>query len=76
LTWFFDSPLICFVHYQAREFGNELRASTKVNRNLNPGGAWLEGQGAGGLDTSTVSDAYAKMLRIFIPLLVDEVSLV
>lgn len=30
-------------------------------------------QGTGGADTSTVSDAYAKMLRIFIPLLVDEV---
>ena len=68
--------MFCFLYYQAREFGNELRASTKVNRNLNPGGAWLEGQGAGSMDTSTVSEAYAKMLRIFIPLLVDEVILV
>ena len=61
------------MNYQAREFGKELRASTKVNRTLNPGGTWLEGQGAGSVDTSTVSEAYAKMLRIFIPLLVDEV---
>lgn len=61
---------------EAREFGNELRASTKVTRNSNSGGAWLEGttggQAGGSIDTSTVSDAYAKMLRIFIPLLVDE----
>lgn len=62
--------------HQAREFANELRASTKVSRST---GAWLDStqggaaQGAGGADTSTVSEAYAKMLRIFIPLLVDEV---
>lgn len=62
---------------EAREFANELRASTKVSRST---GAWLESsqggvaQGTGGADTSTVSDAYAKMLRIFIPLLVDESS--
>ncbi|KAG0622466.1 hypothetical protein M758_3G099500 [Ceratodon purpureus] len=62
---------------EAREFANELRASTKVSRST---GAWLDSsqggaaQGAGGADTSTVSDAYAKMLRIFIPLLVDESS--
>ncbi|KAH6559562.1 hypothetical protein KP509_1Z003000 [Ceratopteris richardii] len=61
---------------EAREFGNELRASTKVTRNPNSSGAWMDGstggQSSGGPDTSTVSDAYAKMLRIFIPLLVDE----
>lgn len=63
---------------EAREFANELRASTKVSRST---GAWLDSSqagaaqgGAGGADTSTVSDAYAKMLRIFIPLLVDESS--
>eukprot|EP00249_Psilotum_nudum_P012124 c23592_g1_i1 orf=378-3053(+) len=60
---------------EAREFANELRASSKVTRSA--GGAWLEnstsgGQMGGGADTSTVSDAYSKMLRIFIPLLVDE----
>lgn len=30
-------------------------------------------QNANNADTSTVSEAYAKMLTIFIPLLVDEV---
>ncbi|KAJ7570160.1 hypothetical protein O6H91_01G108600 [Diphasiastrum complanatum] len=63
---------------EAREFANELRASTKVSRSS---GAWLDGSTSGsgfsgsGSDTATatVSDAYAKMLRIFIPLLVDEV---
>ncbi|KAH9551801.1 hypothetical protein CY35_09G031900 [Sphagnum magellanicum] len=62
---------------EAREFANELRASTKV---LKSTGAWLDStqggaaQGAGGGDNSPVSEAYAKMLRIFIPLLVDESS--
>jgi hypothetical protein len=61
-------------HLQAREFENELRAQTKVSKSA---GAWLEGSGGSSLgsgsDTSNVSDAYARMLRIFIPLLVDEV---
>lgn len=44
----------------------------------NPTG-WLEGftgsgQNAQAADTSSVSDAYAKMLTIFVPLLVDEVK--
>lgn len=61
---------------QAREFANELRASTKASRNPT---VWLEGstgsgQNVNATDTSTVSDAYAKMLTIFIPLLVDEVK--
>lgn len=59
---------------QAREFANELRASTKVSRNPT---VWLEGSTGSSqnanTDTSAVSDAYAKMLTIFIPLLVDEV---
>lgn len=60
---------------QAREFANELRASTKTSRNPT---VWLEAstasnQSAHAADTSSVSDAYAKMLTIFIPLLVDEV---
>lgn len=62
-------------HLQAREFANELRASTKASRNPT---VWLEGttgpgQNVNNSDTSTVSEAYAKMLTIFIPLLVDEV---
>ncbi|XAR61815.1 hypothetical protein NMG60_11016338 [Bertholletia excelsa] len=61
---------------EAREFANELRASTKASRNPT---VWLEGstgssQSANTADTSTVSEAYAKMLTIFIPLLVDESS--
>ncbi|OEL29368.1 Exocyst complex component SEC3A [Dichanthelium oligosanthes] len=61
---------------EAREFANELRASTKAPKNP---AVWLEGSNGSGhngssADTSTVSDAYSKMLTIFIPLLVDESS--
>ncbi|KAF5198843.1 Exocyst complex component sec3a [Thalictrum thalictroides] len=61
---------------EAREFANELRASTKAPRNPS---VWLEAssgsnQTVNSADTSTVSEAYAKMLTIFIPLLVDESS--
>ncbi|KAF5468394.1 hypothetical protein F2P56_012546 [Juglans regia] len=61
---------------EAREFANELRASTKAPKTPT---VWLEastgsGQNTNAADTSTVSDAYAKMLTIFIPLLVDESS--
>ncbi|KAL5715080.1 Exocyst complex component S3A [Ranunculus cassubicifolius] len=61
---------------EAREFANELRASTKAPRNPS---VWLEAssgsnQTVSSADTSTVSEAYAKMLTIFIPLLVDESS--
>lgn len=64
-------------HLQAREFANELRASTKASRNPT---VWLEAsansnQSVNNTDTSTVSEAYSKMLTIFIPLLVDEVIL-
>ena len=61
---------------QAREFANELRAGTKAPRNA---AVWLDGpigsgQNVNSADTSAISDAYAKMLTIFIPLLVDEVK--
>eukprot|EP00262_Sarcandra_glabra_P007570 TRINITY_DN20462_c0_g1_i1.p1 TRINITY_DN20462_c0_g1~~TRINITY_DN20462_c0_g1_i1.p1 ORF type:complete len:797 (+),score=191.86 TRINITY_DN20462_c0_g1_i1:352-2391(+) len=61
---------------EAREFANELRASTKASRNPP---VWLEAsvgsnQTMNNADTSTVSEAYGKMLTIFIPLLVDESS--
>ncbi|KAK7291152.1 hypothetical protein RIF29_06067 [Crotalaria pallida] len=70
------SSLNLLLRREAREFANELRASTKASRNPT---VWLEGstgsgQNANASDTSTVSDAYAKMLTIFIPLLVDESS--
>jgi hypothetical protein len=67
------SSLNLLLRREAREFANELRASTKAQRNPN---VWLEGpnQNVNNTDTSSVSDAYAKMLTIFIPLLVDESS--
>ncbi|GLT70493.1 hypothetical protein SLA2020_425690 [Shorea laevis] len=70
------SSLNLLLRREAREFANELRASTKASRNPT---VWLEpstgsGQNVNAADTSTVSEAYAKMLTIFIPLLVDESS--
>ncbi|XP_061370679.1 exocyst complex component SEC3A-like [Gastrolobium bilobum] len=70
------SSLNLLLRREAREFANELRASTKAPKNPT---VWLEGstgsgQNVNSADTSTVSDAYAKMLTIFIPLLVDESS--
>jgi len=64
------------IHLQAREFANELRASTKASRNPT---VWLEASAGSShsshnADTYAVSEAYAKMLTIFIPLLVDEVK--
>ena len=64
------------IYLQAREFANELCASTKASRNPT---VWLEASAASSqsshnTDTSSVSEAYAKMLTIFIPLLVDEVK--
>ncbi|XP_010906918.1 exocyst complex component SEC3A [Elaeis guineensis] len=61
---------------EVREFANELRASTKASRNPN---LWLEGptastQTANNADTSSLSEAYSKMLTVFIPLFVDESS--
>ncbi|CAD5314863.1 unnamed protein product [Arabidopsis thaliana] len=69
------SSLNLLLRREAREFAKELRASTKVSRNPT---VWLEGSTGSSqnanTDTSAVSDAYAKMLTIFIPLLVDESS--
>ncbi|WMV55515.1 hypothetical protein MTR67_048900 [Solanum verrucosum] len=61
---------------EAREFANELRSSTKASKNPI---VWFEGltglnQSVNNADTSAASEAYAKMLTIFIPLLVDESS--
>lgn len=65
-----------FIPLQARDFSNELRTSTKVSKHPT---VWLEGfagssQSGKEVDTSNVSEAYNKMLTIFIPLLVDEVN--
>ncbi|KAI8003891.1 Exocyst complex component SEC3A [Camellia lanceoleosa] len=70
------SSLNLLLRREAREFSNELRASTKAPRNPT---VWLEGftgssQSVNNSDTSAVSEAYAKILTIFIPLLVDESS--
>ncbi|XP_021749462.1 exocyst complex component SEC3A [Chenopodium quinoa] len=70
------SSLNLLLRREAREFANELRASTKASRNPT---VWLDasagaGQTVSNADTSPVSDAYAKMLTIFVPLLVDESS--
>ncbi|CAI0558742.1 unnamed protein product [Linum tenue] len=69
------SSLNLLLRREAREFANELRASTKASRNPT---VWLEATTGSNqntqTDTSAVSDAYAKMLTIFIPLLVDESS--
>ncbi|KAK6938752.1 Exocyst complex component Sec3, PIP2-binding N-terminal domain [Dillenia turbinata] len=70
------SSLNLLLRREAREFANELRASTKASRNPT---VWLEAstgsnQNMNVADTSSVLDAYAKMLTIFIPLLVDESS--
>ncbi|EFH67629.1 hypothetical protein ARALYDRAFT_891543 [Arabidopsis lyrata subsp. lyrata] len=69
------SSMNLLLRREAREFTNELRASTKVSQNST---VWLEeskgsNQNAN-TDTSAVADAYAKMLTTFIPLLVDESS--
>ncbi|MBA0561121.1 hypothetical protein Golob_017973, partial [Gossypium lobatum] len=70
------SSLNSLLRREAHEFANELRASTKVSKTPN---TWLEtftsgNQSANNADTSAVSDAYAKMMTIFVPLLVDESS--
>ncbi|KAK4490349.1 hypothetical protein RD792_001025 [Penstemon davidsonii] len=70
------SSMNLLLRKEAREFANELRAGTKASKNPT---VWLDGsagsnQSANSADTSTVSEAYSKMLTIFIPLLVDESS--
>ncbi|KFK23976.1 hypothetical protein AALP_AAs72696U000100 [Arabis alpina] len=69
------SSMNLLLRREAREFANELRASTKVSRNPT---VWLEGTTGSShnanTDTSAVSDAYDKMLTIYIPLLIDESS--
>ncbi|EPS72833.1 hypothetical protein M569_01920 [Genlisea aurea] len=70
------SSLNLLLRREAREFSNELRAGTKVSKIPT---IWLDGSVGGnqsmhGADSSAVSEAYGKMLTIFIPLLVDESS--
>ncbi|KAL2249674.1 exocyst complex component SEC3A [Sesamum indicum] len=69
------SSLNLLLRREAREFANELRASTKISKAPTQ---WLDftgsNQSANSADTSNVSEAYSKMLTVFIPLLVDESS--
>jgi len=60
---------------QAREFANELRASAKTSKTPTVWEGFMgSGQNVNSADTAAVSEAYAKILTIFIPLLVDEVK--
>ncbi|MED6182736.1 Exocyst complex component S3A, variant 2 [Stylosanthes scabra] len=70
------SSMNLLLRREACEFANEVRANTKAPRNV---AVWLDssagsGQNINSADTTVLSDAYAKMLTIFIPLLVDECS--
>ncbi|ESW08558.1 hypothetical protein PHAVU_009G055500 [Phaseolus vulgaris] len=70
------SSLNLLLRKEAREFANELRVGVKTSKTPS---VWFEvftgsGQNVNLADTATVSEAYAKMLTIFIPLLVDESS--
>ncbi|KAG9150381.1 hypothetical protein Leryth_014560 [Lithospermum erythrorhizon] len=58
---------------EAREFAHELRSSMKASKSP---ASWLEGSSSSSqtVDTSNISEAYDKMLTVFIPLLVDECS--
>ncbi|KAI3777425.1 hypothetical protein L1987_47225 [Smallanthus sonchifolius] len=58
---------------EVHEFANELRAGTKAPKVQS---VWFEGSTAPNqnVNTSMVSEAYSKMLAVFVPLLVDESS--
>lgn len=61
---------------QAREFSSELRAGSKASKSSTP---LFEGPASANQSisiTDTTADAYYKMITVFIPLLVDEVSFV
>lgn len=62
--------------WQAREFAIELRASALLPRNPI---VWLDGALSANQstveDTSTISEVYTLMLTVFIPCLVDEVTI-
>ncbi|KAK7401116.1 hypothetical protein VNO78_12431 [Psophocarpus tetragonolobus] len=71
------SSLNLLLRKEAREFANELRASAKTTTKTPT--VWLEvftgsGQNVNSADAVAVSESYAKMLTIFIPLFVDESS--
>ncbi|KAK1433546.1 hypothetical protein QVD17_10457 [Tagetes erecta] len=61
------------LRHETREFANELRAGTKAPKVQS---AWFEGSTAPNqnVDTSMISEAYSKMLAVFVPLLVEESS--
>ncbi|KAM0010516.1 putative exocyst complex component Sec3 [Helianthus debilis subsp. tardiflorus] len=61
------------LRHETREFANELRAGTKPPKVQS---VWFEGPTAPNqnVDTSMISEAYTKMLAVFVPLLVEESS--
>jgi hypothetical protein len=66
----------CISFMQAREFSSELRAGSKASKSSTP---LFEGPASANQSisiTDTTADAYYKMITVFIPLLVDEVSFV
>ncbi|GMH18402.1 hypothetical protein Nepgr_020243 [Nepenthes gracilis] len=70
------SSINLLLRREAREFANELRASTKSSRSPT---IWFEPSAATvhsicSRDTTAISDTYAKMLTAFVPFLVDESS--
>ncbi|KAH1252403.1 Exocyst complex component SEC3A [Glycine max] len=69
------SSLNLLLRREAREFANELRASAKTSKTPTVWEGFMgSGQNVNSADTAAVSEAYAKILTIFIPLLVDESS--
>ncbi|XP_076945522.1 exocyst complex component SEC3A-like [Bidens hawaiensis] len=65
------SSLNKLLRHETREFANELRAGTKAPKVHT---VWFEGATAPNqnVDTSLVSEAFTKMLEVFVPHLVEE----
>ncbi|KAK3118552.1 hypothetical protein QOZ80_9BG0701350 [Eleusine coracana subsp. coracana] len=62
------------IRQEAREFSNELRASSKASKSSTPLFEGPPGANQPATITDSSADAYAKMITTFIPLFVDESS--
>ncbi|XP_062182580.1 exocyst complex component SEC3A-like isoform X1 [Phragmites australis] len=62
------------IRREAREFSNELRASSKASKSSTPLFEGPAGANQPASITDSSADAYSKMITVFIPLLVDESS--
>nr|GEX59263.1 exocyst complex component SEC3A-like isoform X2 [Tanacetum cinerariifolium] len=81
LESFFPTPLrksyYSFINQllwrETREFANELQVGTKLPKVQS---VWFEGSSGPNTitDTSMIFEVYSKMLAVFVPLLVDEIS--